>query len=248
MNRDLLGKTALVTGSTRGIGRAIAFELAKRGAQVILHGSSKRSDHEQIVDQLRQISPNSFIGYADVVNRESISTFAEEITLKGVDEINFIVNNAGITRDKTLHKMTYDEWDIVLKTNLFGPFNVIKQFMHLIPEGGRIINIASVNGQIGSFGQTNYAASKAGLIGLSKSLALELAKRKITVNCVAPGFTSTEMTGQIPEEIVNNTIMPKIPLRRFASPTEIAKLVAFLSGEDSGYITGQTIGINGGLF
>ena len=247
MNKSLKGKTALVTGSTRGIGKAIAFELAERGSRIILHGSSKNSSSEQIVSQLRQISPDSLIGYADVTSKESVSHFADEIFSNNVREINFIVNNAGITRDKTLQKMTFDEWDIVLKTNLFGPFYIIKQFLDLVPEGGRIINIASVNGQMGSFGQTNYAASKAGLIGLSRSLALELAKKKITVNCVAPGFTDTEMTRLIPQEIVNNAILPKIPLRRFASPTEIAKLVAFLASEDSSYITGQTIGINGGM-
>jgi 3-oxoacyl-[acyl-carrier protein] reductase len=241
-------KTVLVTGSSRGIGKAIALEFARNNYTIILNGTEETDYSKRTLKAIKKISPRSDIFYFDVINISQVENAFRTI-FKRFESIDVLVNNAGINRDSTLLKMNYDNWDIVIKTNLYGPFYVIKQILpHMIKnKSGKIINISSVVGISGNFGQSNYSSSKAGLLGLTKTLAKEVARFNINVNAVCPGFTKTEMVEAIPDEILNTKILPKIPMRRFAQPREIARLVLFLSSEDSNYITGSAFDINGGL-
>ncbi len=237
---------ALITGSSRGIGKAIAIKLASQGHTVVLHGI-KNSENLQITErELKLISKNVHSTFFDVTDPLEVDTKITEI-IKYVGEISILVNNAGITKDKTLIKMSDQQWDQVIKTNLYGPFFITKKILPLMQKNtyGRIINIASAIALKGNFGQTNYAASKAGLIGMTKSLAQEVAKYDITVNAVCPGLVDTDMTRIIPDQHLAK-LLEKVSLRRKGSGEEIAELVSFLASSNSSYITGAAIDINGG--
>jgi len=236
------GHVALVTGGTRGIGAAITTMLAKNGARVAA-GYSKGKDAAEALQRKLEAEGAQI----SVDHPEDCERVVAEV-MKKFGRIDFLVNNAGITVDKTVRKMSFDDWRNVLDVNLFGAFCMIKSVLeHMIERGsGRIVNISSVIGETGNVGQANYAASKAGLFGLTKSLALEMARRGITVNTVAPGFIETEMVGQIPKAALD-AVIEKIPQRRLGKPEEVARVVQFLLEDESSYITGAVYTINGGL-
>lgn len=242
-------KKVFISGSTRGIGRETALEFARNGYCVILNGRSKNKKSEQILADIKKISPDAEIYYFDVSDKNKVKQNCQKI-LKKHGSLDVLVNNAGIIKDSSFIKMSNEDWDKVIKTNLYGSFNLIKNFLPAMIKKhyGRIINISSVVALTGNFGQANYAASKAGLLGLTKSLSRETARYNITVNAVCPGFTKTEMTASIPKDILEKKILPKIPAGRLCDPREIAKLILFLSSEESGYINGECININGGMF
>lgn len=238
-------KTALVTGSSKGIGKAIAIELAKNKINVVVNYNNDEKEAVKAVEEIKKLGADAIAVKADVSDFGQCSSMME-IVKKKFNSLDILVNNAGILLDKTFEKMTKDQWDIVLNTNLDSMFNVTKNAMPLLKDNGRIINISSVIGINGNFGQTNYAASKAGIIGFTKSLAKELGKRKITVNAVAPGFIDTQMTKSIPF-IKRKILMEIIPLKRVGMPEDVANLVAFLASDKASYITGEVICIDGGL-
>lgn len=242
----LEGKIALITGSGRGIGKRIAFELAKEGATIFVNDINKE-DAEQTCKELMEIGKNSLSFIADIGNYNQVKDMFKFLFDK-VNKIDILVNNAAIIRDKTLHKMEIKyHWEDVLRINLSGVFYCCKEAINSMRENnyGRIINLTSVIGLCGNFGQTAYAASKAGVIGFTKSLAYEGALNGITVNAVAPGFIETEMIKEIPEEI-KGKILSRIPMKKYGSTGDIAKTVAFLASDDANYITGQVINVNGG--
>lgn len=239
-------KSVLITGSTRGIGKAIALEFAKSGATILVHGSKQSKNSKKTYKEVLQFSPKSRIYYCRIEEHKNVINLVKK-AVKHFPSIDIIVNNAGITRDRTFEKMTDRQWDEVIKVNLYGTYNITKNFLPHVPNGGRIINISSVVAVKGAFGQSNYAASKAGVIGFTKSLAIELARKQITVNAICPGYTNTDMVKTIPTNILNANILPKISLRRLAQPEEIASLVVYLSSPDASYLTGQVINIDGGL-
>jgi 3-oxoacyl-[acyl-carrier-protein] synthase-3 len=242
---SLAGKVALVTGSSRGIGRAIALELARRGANVALNFRSDAKQAETAADEVREIGVECLLVQGDVAEKGVAARIVKEVLDKW-QRLDILVNNAGITRDRSMRKMTDDDWVAVINTNLNGTFYCTSAAVPAMVNQrfGRIINISSVVGQMGAFGQANYSASKGGIIAFTKTLALEMAKFNITANAIAPGFTSTEMVDAIPEEIAAQ-IKAKIPLGRFATVEEIAKAAAFLAA-DGDYITGQELNVNGG--
>jgi NAD(P)-dependent dehydrogenase (short-subunit alcohol dehydrogenase family) len=238
------GKVAIVTGGTRGIGAAITSHLARGGATVAA-GYSRDS---ATADKLRaELGSNVTLHQGRVDDADDCNRVVREV-LEKHGRVDFLINNAGITVDKTVRKMTVDDWQTVLGVNLFGAFAMTKAVIeHMIERGsGRIVNISSVIGETGNIGQANYAASKAGLVGLTKSLALEMSQRGITVNCVAPGFIKTEMVAAIPAAVLDK-IVEKIPQRRLGSPDEVARVVGFLLEDESSYITGAVYTVNGGL-
>ena len=238
-------QSILVTGASRGIGRGIALRLGNEGFDVVVHYHSNQSLAEQCVDEIHRAGGSARVLGFDVSDRDATQTqLTDDITNNGA--YYGIVLNAGISQDQALPMMEGDAWDSVLRTNLDSFYNVIKPcIMPMVQrrKPGRIVVMTSVSGQIGNRGQTNYAASKAGLIGAAKSLALEMAKRKITVNCVSPGLIDTDMAEAAPIEFIKNAI----PLRRLGEVDEVAGLVAFLCSEQSSYITRQVIGVDGGL-
>ena len=238
---------AIVTGAGRGIGEAIARRLARDGARVACV-SRTEANAAKTAEAINTAAPDTARPYAvDVADRKAVLALCEQI-LADFGGVNILVNNAGLTRDGLSMRMSEEDWDVVLDTNLKGAFNFIQGVMRpmIKQRAGRIINIASVAGLTGNAGQANYAASKAGLIGLTKSLARELASRSITVNAVAPGFITTDMTGVLPEN-VKTTVISQIPLARFGEPDDIAAAVSFLAGPESKYITGQTLTVDGGM-
>jgi acetoacetyl-CoA reductase len=241
------GHVALVTGGTRGIGAAITTMLAKNGARVAAGYSKGRETAEALQRQLDPGGERISIHQGRVDKPEDCQRVVDEVMAK-FGRIDFLVNNAGITVDKTVRKMSHEDWHNVLGVNLFGAFAMTKAVLeHMIERGsGRIVNISSVIGETGNVGQANYAASKAGLFGLTKSLALEMARRGITVNVVSPGFIETEMVGQIPKAALD-AVIDKIPLRRLGRPEEVARVVQFLLEDESSYITGAVYNVNGGL-
>ena len=241
------GHVALVTGGTRGIGGAITTMLAKNGARVAAGYSKGQEAAEALQGKLEAAGGQVSVHQGRVDEPADCERVVAEV-LARFGRIDFLVNNAGITVDKTVRKMSYDDWRNVLDVNLFGAFCMIKSVLeHMIERGsGRIVNISSVIGETGNVGQANYAASKAGLFGLTKSLALEMARRGITVNTVAPGFIETEMVGQIPKAALD-AVIEKIPQRRLGKPEEVARVVQFLLEDASSYITGAVYTINGGL-
>lgn len=246
MDLRLNDKVAVVTGAAKGIGRAIALEFAKEGANVVVNDVIDASD---TVKEIENLGGKSLFIKADASDLKQVEQMFSKV-IESFGRVDILVNNAGITRDVLLQNMSEDDWDIVLKVNLKGTFNCCKcASKHMIEQRyGRIVNISSVMGQMGNIGQANYAASKAGVIGLTKALALELARYgDITVNAVAPGFVNTEMARKVPEKIMNKFI-ERIPLRRIAEPEEVAYVVVFLSSDLARYITGQVIAVNGGLY
>ncbi len=240
-------KTALVTGASRGIGRAIALELAREGARVAVSYHSNEAKAQEVADEISKLGGLAMMIQADVGDAQQARA-AVERAADVFGRLDILVNNAGITRDTSLKKMTVEQWDEVIQTNLGGYFYCTSAAIPIMTgqKYGRIINISSMNGQIGAFGQANYSASKGGIIALTRTAALELAKFGITVNGVSPGFTKTDMFAEVPDNI-REQIVNRIPLKRFAEPEEIAKAVLFLA-VDGDYITGQQINVNGGAF
>ena len=243
---SLENKVGIVTGASQGIGESIALELAGELAEVILVDVQK-DKLEKIVDKIEKAGGKATAFTVDVSRFDLVEETVKAI-LEKVQKIDFVVNNAGITRDNLLMRMTEDEWDAVIAVNLKGVFNFSKAVIrHMISNrSGRIVNLASVVGLMGNAGQTNYSASKAGVIGLTKSLAREVAARGITVNAIAPGYIATTMTDALPESI-KKMFVDIIPMKRFGTPEEVANVVKFLVSDEAAYITGQVIGINGGL-
>lgn len=238
-------KVALITGASRGIGKAIAIDLAKNNVDIILNFFNDQKEADDVVALVKKHGVECIAVKADVSNNDEVKHMVEEIQKK-FNNVDILVNNAGIVKDRTLKNMTSDEWLAVINTNLNGVFYVTKAILPLIGEGGRIVNISSIVGQYGNFGQCNYAAAKAGIVGFTKSLAKELGKKKITVNAIAPGFVKTSITQHIPfirKKIINYMI----PLKEEAEPEDIANLVTFLASDKSRYITGSVINIDGGL-
>jgi 3-oxoacyl-[acyl-carrier protein] reductase len=244
---NLEGKSALVTGASRGIGREIALELARQGANVAVNFAGNEAMANEVVDEIKGLGRESFAVKCNVSNSEEVSGMVKE-TIDRFGTLDILVNNAGITKDNLLMRMKEEEWDDVININLKGVFlctkAVTRQMMK--QRNGRIINIASIVGVSGNPGQANYVAAKAGVIGLTKTTAKELATRNITVNAIAPGFISTDMTDKLTEE-VKTEMLKQIPLARFGEPKDIAKAAAFLASSDSSYITGQTLHIDGGM-
>jgi 3-oxoacyl-[acyl-carrier protein] reductase len=247
MNPPLPSPIAIVTGAGRGIGEAIARRLALDGARVACVSRSE-ANAAKTADAINAATPDTARPYAvDVADRKAVAGVCERI-IADFGRVDILVNNAGLTRDGLAMRMSEEDWDLVLDTNLKGAFNFIQGVMRpmIKQRFGRIINISSVAGISGNAGQANYSASKAGLIGLSKTLAKELASRSITVNAVAPGFISTDMTNTLPDN-VKASVMNQIPLGRFGEPDDIAVAVAFLASPAAGYITGQTLTVDGGM-
>ena len=247
IERQLEGKVALITGASRGIGRAIAMELAHRGATVAVNFRTSLSAAEELRREIHQVGCDCELFQGDVSHRQHARKLIDSV-VASFHRIDILVNNAGITRDKSIRKMTDDDWAEVIETNLNGAFYCTSAAIPKMIEHkyGRIVNIASYSAQAGNFGQANYAASKGGMIGLTKVLALELARYNITTNVVSPGFTETEMMSSVPADAMEK-ILAKIPIGRLAQPEEVAKAVAFLVC-DGDYITGQQINVNGGAY
>ena len=238
-------KVALVTGASRGRGKAISIELAKNGISVLINYIKDSEEADSLAAEITKLGVECMPVKADVSKFEECASMMEEVKKK-FGMIDVLVNNAGALSDKTLKNMTKEQWDFVLRINLDGAFNVTKNALPVIRDNGRIVNISSIVGISGNFGQTNYAASKSGLIGFTKSLAKELGKRRITVNAVAPGFIDTQMTKGVPF-IRRRIIMAMIPLGRAGVPEDVANLVAFLASDKAGYITGEVICVDGGF-
>jgi 3-oxoacyl-[acyl-carrier protein] reductase len=244
---DLSGKTALVTGGSRGIGRAIVLRLATQGADVAFSYKGNATAAGETAASVEALGRRAVTVQGDVSDPESADVVAKA-ALDAFHKIDILVNNAGVTRDDLIMRMTPEAWREVLETNLFGAFWMTKAVTRpmLKARGGRIVNITSVSGQAGQMGQANYSAAKAGLIGLTKATARELASRGITVNAVAPGFVLTELTRDLPEAL-QAEITARTPLGRFGTTEEIANAVAFLASDEASYITGQVLGVDGGL-
>ena len=242
----LSGRIAVVTGGSRGIGAAVAKGLGKEGATVIINYNHSQGEAEAVVNEIKAMGSLAVALQADISDAEATKVFIEK-ALADFGKIDILVNNAGITRDKTFKKMSFEEWHKVIDTNLSSVFNTCKIALPSMLEQkyGRIINISSVVGQAGGFGQTNYAAAKAGLVGFSKSLALETAKGGVTVNCICPGYIATEMVKAMPEN-VREAIIAMVPMKKLGEPDEIAKGVVFIC--ESEYMTGQCLNLNGGLY
>ena len=242
----LAEKVAIVTGSTRGIGQAIAEELARKGAKVVISGRNGERA-QQVAAAIQEAGGEAIAVQADVSHMADAQRLVKE-TLERWGRIDILVNNAGITRDNLLLRMSEEEWDTVLQVNLKGAFNCTKSVTRQMMKQrqGRIINITSVVGQMGNAGQANYAASKAGLIGFTKSVARELASRNITCNAVAPGYIQTDMTAAL-DDAVKDSLKQQIPLGRLGTPEDVARVVAFLCSDDAAYITGQVINVDGGM-
>ena len=244
---DLTGKTALVSGGSRGIGRAIGLRLARQGADVAFTYKGNATAAAEATTAIEAEGRRALAIQADASDPESADGVVKGV-IEAFGKVDILVNNAGVTRDDLIMRMTAEAWREVLETNLFGAFWMTKAVTRpmLKARGGRIINITSVSGQAGQTGQANYSAAKAGLIGLTKATARELASRGITVNAVAPGFVLTELTKDLPEAL-QAQITERTPLGRFGTTEEIADAVAFLVSDEAGYITGQVLAVDGGL-
>jgi len=245
---NLKDKVALITGGSRGIGKAIAKRLASEGAIVAINYTQNESAAIQTKNEIEEAGGQAILSKFDVSNFDAVHEEVDKIIEK-LGSIYILINNAGITKDTLLMRMKEEDWDSVISINLKGIFNCTKAVTRNMfkQREGRIVNLTSVVGEMGNAGQTNYAASKAGIIGFTKACAREMAPRGITVNAISPGFIKTDITDQLPEEIRKDYIS-KIPLNRFGSPEDIAGAVAFLTSDDASYITGEVFRINGGIY
>jgi 3-oxoacyl-[acyl-carrier protein] reductase len=244
---QLTGKTAIITGGARGIGKSIAMTLAAEGANIVINYTRSSKEAEEVVEEAKKLGVSALAVKADVSKNDEIENLVKEV-LNNFGSIDILVNNAGITRDNLLIRMSEEDWQAVMDINLKGAFICTKHVSKVMMKQrkGKIINIASVVGVMGNAGQSNYAASKAGLIGFTKSIAKELAKRNVNVNAVAPGYIETDMTASLPEK-VREEFMINIPMARGGTPQDVANVVLFLSSKYSDYITGQVINIDGGM-
>lgn len=243
----LKNKIAVVTGASRGIGREIAKALAAKGAAVIVNYNGSAAKAQEVVDEITAAGGQAEAVQCNVSDFQAAGELMDYV-VKQYGRVDILVNNAGITRDNLLMKMSEEDFDAVINTNLKGAFNCIKSISRqmLKQKGGRIINISSVSGVMGNAGQANYSASKAGVIGLTKAVARELATRGITCNAVAPGFIETEMTAVLSDG-VKETVTGQIPMKKFGKTSDVANLAAFLASDEAGYITGQVICVDGGM-
>ncbi|MDR3563851.1 MAG: 3-oxoacyl-[acyl-carrier-protein] reductase [Negativicutes bacterium] len=241
------GKVAIITGGSRGIGRAAAIELAKAGAKVVVNYAGNKAAAEETLATIQAAGGEAILCQADVADGSAVEILIKT-TMDAFGRIDILVNNAGITRDNLLMRMKEEDWDAVINTNLKGIFHCTKAVSRVMmkQKGGRIINMTSVVGVMGNAGQANYAAAKAGVIGFTKSMAKELASRTITVNAIAPGFIATDMTAGLPEQ-VKSDLAKGIPLNRLGSPEDVAAAVLFLASDAANYITGQTLNVDGGM-
>lgn len=244
---NLEGKTAIVTGGSRGIGKAIALKLAELGANIVVNYTRNPQRAEEVVQAIEGMGKKAMAVKADVSNKDEIDELIK-VTEEKFSTIDILVNNAGITKDTLFMRMKEEDWDSVIDINLKGTYNCTKTVIKKMikQKSGRIINMASVVGITGNIGQANYAASKAGIIGFTKSIAKELATRGIHVNAVAPGFIQTDMTDVLSDEI-KDQIIDKIPMKQLGKPEDVANVVAFLCSDEARYITGQVINVDGGM-
>ncbi|MEX2462170.1 MAG: 3-oxoacyl-[acyl-carrier-protein] reductase [Paenibacillaceae bacterium] len=244
----LEGKVALVTGGSRGIGRAIAISLAEAGANVVVNYAGNEAAAAEVAAHIESLGRKALIIKANVGVSSEVDAMVKQ-TLEAFGQLDILVNNAGITRDNLIMRMKDEEFDEVINTNLKGVFNCVRSVTRTMMKqrSGRIINISSVVGMLGNPGQANYVAAKAGVIGLTKSAARELASRGITVNAIAPGFITTDMTDKLSDEL-KAQLLQQIPLARFGQPDDIAKTVLFLASNEASYMTGQTLHIDGGMY
>jgi len=243
----LENQTCVVTGASRGIGRGIAEELGRHGANVVVNYRSSEAEARDVVDTIESAGGDAIAAQADVSEFAEVEAMCEEVH-DAFGEAGVLVNNAGITIDKKFENMTREDWERVIRVNLGGVYNATNAFFEDVKaaEEGRLINISSVVGQQGNYGQANYAATKSGLFGFTRTLALELASTGSTANCVAPGFVETDMLEDVPER-VQEKIVDRIPLNRFAQVEDIAGIVRFVASEESSYMTGQILAVNGGM-
>lgn len=243
----LQGKVAIVTGASRGIGRATAIELARNGANVVVNYAGSKEKAEQVVVEIKELGVDALAIQADIANSEQVTEMVKE-AIDTFGRVDILVNNAGITKDNLIMRMKEEEWDAVINTNLKGVFNCSKAVTRQMMKQryGRIINVASVVATLGNAGQANYVAAKAGVIGLTKTMARELANRNIHVNAVAPGFIETDMTDELGED-VKGQLLTQIPLATLGKPEHIATVVRFLASADADYMTGQTLHVDGGM-
>ncbi|WP_294514459.1 3-oxoacyl-[acyl-carrier-protein] reductase [uncultured Intestinimonas sp.] len=244
---SLQGKCALVTGGSRGIGRAVCLELARQGAWVAVNYAGNAAAAEETVQACEALGVEAFAIQADVADAAACEAMVKEV-LSRFGRLDILVNNAGVTRDGLMPMMKEADWDAVLDTNLKGAFHCMKAVYRpmMKQKYGRIVNLSSIVGLRGNAGQANYAASKAGLIGLTKSMAKELAARNVTVNAVAPGFIDTDMTAALPEK-AREAMLTTIPMGRLGQAEDVAKAVAFFAGDESAYVTGQVLCVDGGM-